>query len=79
MFSMTGYFFAGSKLVGRMMMPQISVLPSRAFDVKTSGAFQPVANRLIADAAQLAHRRLIHARIRVDVVLLFGRPLVERW
>ena len=30
MFSMTGYFFDGSKLVGRKMTPQMSVLPSRA-------------------------------------------------
>ena len=30
MFSITGYFFLGSKFAGRMITPQISVLPSRA-------------------------------------------------
>ena len=41
MFSMTGYFFAGSKLVGLTMTPQMSVRPSRPFATKTSGGFQP--------------------------------------
>ena len=41
MFSMTGYFFDGSKLVGRKMTPQMSVVPSRPFATKTSGGFQP--------------------------------------
>jgi hypothetical protein len=43
MFSITGYFFAGSNVVGRMMTPQMSVWPSRPFDTNTSGAFQPIA------------------------------------
>jgi hypothetical protein len=47
MFSITGYFFDGSKLVGRMMMPQMSVWPSRPFATKTSGAFQPVFARAL--------------------------------
>ena len=50
MFSMTGYFFDGSKFVGRMMMPQMSVTPSRAFDVNTSGMRQPVASRSVTSA-----------------------------
>ncbi len=41
MYSITGYFFNGSKFDGRKMTPQTSVLPSRASDVKTSGARQP--------------------------------------
>jgi hypothetical protein len=41
MFSITGYFFAGSKFDGRRITPQMSVLPSRAFETKTSGGFQP--------------------------------------
>ncbi len=31
-------------------MPQMSVLPSRAFDVKTSGVRQPVASRSVTSA-----------------------------
>ena len=41
MFSMTGYFFDGSKFVGRKMTPQMSVVPSRPLAVNASGGFQP--------------------------------------
>src|SRR5262252_5213759 len=41
MFSITGYLRLGSKLVGRMMTPQMSVVPSRPFAVKTSGWKMP--------------------------------------
>ncbi len=50
MFSMTGYFFFGLKVSGRKMTPQMSVLPSRALAVKTSGAFQPAWTRAVMSA-----------------------------
>ena len=52
MFSMTGYFFVGSKFVGRMMTPQMSVVPSRPFATNTSGGFQP-GLRQLGDVAAL--------------------------
>jgi len=36
---MTGYFLAGSRFVGSRRMPWISVLPSRPFATKRTGAF----------------------------------------
>ena len=45
MFSMTGYFFEGSKFIGRVMVPQMSVLPSRPLATKTSGNLNPAASR----------------------------------
>ena len=82
MFSMTGYFFLGSKFDGRMMTPQMSVLPSRPLATKTSGAFHPAARsaemsafssvatkRTVARAAELRDVRQIHSRVRVDEVL----------
>ena len=41
MFSITGYFFDGSKFVGRKITPQMSVVPSRPLATKASGGFQP--------------------------------------
>ena len=40
---MTGYFLLGSKSLGRQMMPQMSVLPSRPLATNTSGGCQPLA------------------------------------
>ena len=45
MWLMIGYFFDGSKLVGRYSRPYRSVTPSRAFTVIGIGGFQPVASR----------------------------------
>ena len=88
MFSITGYFCAGSKRVGRMMTPQMSVVPSRPFAMKASGARQPVAVErrevaafelqrplTVAGAAQLGHRRQVDARPGVDVELPSGEKL----
>ena len=44
MFSITGYFFFGSKFDGLTMTPQMSVLPSRALATNTSGALKPAAS-----------------------------------
>ena len=43
MFSTTGYFFDGSKFVGRQMTPYKSVCPSAAFALNGSGNFHPIA------------------------------------
>jgi hypothetical protein len=48
MFSITGHFFAGLKLVGRKM-PQISVALSRPLAVNTSGALNDEADNDGAD------------------------------
>ena len=83
---MTGYFFFASKVTGRTMMPQMSVLPSRAFGDEDLG--RPEARRdrrghvtllerqraSVAHASQLDDRRQIDARVRVDVVLVIRRP-----
>ena len=82
MSSITGYFFDGSKFVGRMMMPQMSVLPSRPLATKTSGdltaggeqrrgvALLEIHHQLpVLGAAQLRHRRQVHARPGVHVIL----------
>ena len=37
MYSITGYFFAGSKVLGRWMTPQMSVTPSRPLATNRSG------------------------------------------
>jgi len=43
MFSITGYFLEGSKVVGRKMTPQMSVAPSRPLATNTSGGRHPSA------------------------------------
>jgi hypothetical protein len=43
MLSTTGYFFEESKLIGRWMIPQMSVFPSRPIAINTSGGRQPAA------------------------------------
>ena len=43
MFSMTGYFFAGSKPDGRYTRPQIAVVPSRPFAMNGCGGIQPAS------------------------------------
>ena len=47
MFSITGYFRLGSKFVGRMMTPQMSVVPSRPLVMNTSGTCHPAARRSV--------------------------------
>ena len=43
MFSITGYFLAGSKSRGRTITPQMSVLPSRPLATNSSGGLKPAA------------------------------------
>ena len=50
MFSITGYFFLGSKFDGRTITPQMSVVPSRPFATNTSGARQPAFTSPLASA-----------------------------
>ena len=45
MLLMIGYFFVGSKLVGRYIRPWRSPTPPRSFTVIGMGGFQPVASR----------------------------------
>src|SRR2546422_1053582 len=68
MSSMTGYFLLGSKLRGRQIMPQMSVLPSRPFATNTSGGSQPAVFNATHDI--LAFRDLVFdfAFLRIDQV-----------
>ena len=50
MFSITGYFFFGSNVDGRMITPQISDVPSRPFETNTSGARHPAFTSSLASA-----------------------------
>ena len=84
MFSMTAYFLAGSKFVGRTMTPWISVLPSRPFATNTSGAFHPafVSSPMsrplelvglgVTRGPQLEYGREVDAGVGIDVVLGVG-------
>ena len=86
MLSMTGYFFDGSKFVGRKITPQMSVLPSRPFATNDSGALHPAfascadisALQLhdplaVGGLPQFHDGRQVHARVGVDIVLHVGR------
>jgi hypothetical protein len=64
MLSMTGYFRDGSKFDGRMMIPQMSVTPSRPFAVNTSGAFQPDWVSPLMSARSISATRLPSASSR---------------
>ena len=54
---MTGYDLAGSKLLGRWMKPQMSVVPSRPLAANRSGGSQPAArNASVSASASTATR-----------------------
>ena len=79
MFSITGYFRAGSKLVGRTMTPQMSVsrralrdehlrrLPAGFHELGDVGFLERRDEFAVGGPAQLGHRRKIDARIGVGI------------
>src|ERR1035437_2506719 len=82
MFSITGYFFFGSKFDGRTMIPQMSVVPSRALDTSTFGARHPAFassvvsacwSSMITCASFVRPNWETGARPGVDVVRVVGR------
>gem|GEM_PF-7002177 len=77
MLSMTGYVRFGSKWVGRMMIPQMSVTPSRPLATKTSGYCHPVARSAEASARSSSMTSDLSAVLRSSA--MGGRSTLDHW
>jgi len=73
MYSITGYFFDGSKLRGFHTRPQMSVVLSRPFATKTSGAFQPSLTRAEMSPLSISAINVPSARFSSDTLAMSTR------